>query len=117
MKMGTKMLLWTPRVLGIAVCAFLGIFALDAFSEGIPLPHVLGDFLIHLLPALVLLGTVAIAWHREWVGAVVFVAAAAWYSFIARRHLDWVLGVAGPLLVVGALFAWSWRHHDELHAR
>ncbi|MBI2616142.1 MAG: hypothetical protein HYW52_10825 [Gemmatimonadetes bacterium] len=33
-EMSRTLLLWSPRVLGILVSLFLGMFALDAFSEG-----------------------------------------------------------------------------------
>ena len=44
------LLTWTPRVLGVLVCAFLSLFALDAFSGGKSLVEALPDFLIHIAP-------------------------------------------------------------------
>jgi hypothetical protein len=81
---------------------FIGLFALDALGEGIV------PFLIHLIPTFVLLIVVALAWRWPWVGGVVFVALALLYGIEARRHLDWILIIGGPLLVVGVLFFASW---------
>ena len=29
-----RQLLWSPRILGVVVSLFIGLFALDAFSQG-----------------------------------------------------------------------------------
>lgn len=104
------LLLWTPRVLGVLVCLFLSLFALDAFEEGTPFMQALPGFLIHLVPTAVLLGVVALSWRREWIGGVVFVGLAGGYAYFARRHVAWILTISGPLLVVGTLFVYSWVH-------
>lgn len=96
-------LVWLPRLLGIAVAVFIGMFALDAFSGGKPLASALGDFAIHLLPAATILAVVAIAWRYPWVGAVVFVGLSVVYALSVRR-LDWIAVISTPLLVVGLLF-------------
>jgi len=106
-----KLLLWSPRILGILVALFLGVFALDAVGEGI------SAFLLHAAPALLLLLVVAVSWRWEWVGGAVFITLAVLYGVTTMRRMDWVLVISGPLLVVGALFLWSWRHHKELHAQ
>jgi hypothetical protein len=33
----TRLLCWTPRILGILLSLFLGLFALDAFESGTPI--------------------------------------------------------------------------------
>jgi len=111
-----RLLLWTPRILGILVSAFIGLFALDAFSDGRSFFEALPDFFIHLIPAFVLLALVGLSWRRQWIGGVAFMGLAALYALtMANGHLDWMLVISGPLLVVGALYLWSWRHHRELH--
>jgi hypothetical protein len=109
------LLLWSPRVLGIAVCLFLSLFALDAWSGGKSVAQAAVDFLVHLAPMVALLGVVALSWRREWVGGTVFTALALAYAYVARHHLSWIPVVSGPLLVVGILFLWSWSQHRRLH--
>ena len=106
-----QLAVWSPRVLGIAMAAFLGLFALDAFQEGQPLAAAAAAFALHLVPALVVLALVAVAWKREWIGAMGFVGLAVLYAASVGGRLDWVLAISGPLLIVGGLFLWSWRHH------
>ena len=60
----TQLLVWTPRLLGLAVCLFLGLFALDAFDERQNLARSLADFAIHLLPVLILVTIVLLSWRR-----------------------------------------------------
>jgi hypothetical protein len=116
-KQSGTLLLWSPRILGILVCFFLSLFALDAFGAGKPFGQALSDFGIHVAPMLVLLVIAAVSWRWEWVGAVVFTGLAVGYAYIARDHVSWIAVISGPLLVVGLLFLWSWRHHGELRTQ
>ena len=115
-KITRTLLLWSPRILGIAVALFLGMFALDAFSEGEAFLEALPHFFLHTIPALVVLAIVAVSWRWEWVGAAACVALAVLYAVSVQRW-DWIVTISGPLFVVGSLFLWSWRHHHELHLR
>ena len=109
-----SLLLWAPRVLGILVCLFLSLFALDAFGAGKTFMRALPDFLIHIAPMAVLLVVVALSWKWEWLGGVVFTALACGYAYLARHHAAWIPTIAGPLLVVGVLFLWSWVHRRRV---
>ena len=112
-----RLLLWSPRLLGILACLFIGMFALDAFSEGKPFLQALPDFLIHLMPAVVLFGFVVASFRRQWIGAVAFIGLAVAYALTAPKgRLDWMLTISGPLLMVGALFLWSWFQRGKLLA-
>ena len=108
-------LMWSSRILGIALSLFLGLFALDAFEPGKPLGRALADFAIHLVPAALVLTIVAASWRREWIGGVAFVLLAVAYAVAVRFRLEWTLAISGPLLTVGILSLWSWHHH-RLHA-
>lgn len=107
--------LWIPRIAGIMVSIFIGIFALDAFSAGRPFVRALPDFLIHLVPALVLLAIVGASFRWPSVGAITLIAIAFLYAVtMSRGRLDWIVAISGPLLVVGALFLWSWFRHSQV---
>ena len=111
-----SLLLWSPRVLGILVCLFLSMFALDAFEDGKTFLQGLGNFLIRVSPMLLLLGIVALSWRWKWIGGVVFTVlslAYAYYAGILRHHPDWILPIAGPLFLVGVLFLLSWMRRDK----
>lgn len=102
-------LVWAPRVLGILVALFIGVFALDAFDGGHGFWGSFGGFLLHLIPTYLLLATVALAWRRAWVGAVVFLGLAVSYAIVASGHPSWIAVIGGPLALVGALYMASWR--------
>jgi hypothetical protein len=111
-----RLLLWIPRVLGVLVSVFIGMFALDAFS-GRPFWRALPDFIIHLVPAFILLALVWASFRRPWIGAVAFTSLAILYALtMSRGRVDWMLTISGPLLLVGALFSWSWRQRGRMPA-
>ena len=101
--------LWTPRLAGIAMALFLSLFALDAF-DGRPFLTALPGFLIHLIPAGLVLAAVALAWRLPLAGAVAFTGLAVAYAITARWRLGWIAVIGGPLIVVAALFLVSWRY-------
>ena len=110
-------LLWTPRVLGVLVSVFIGMFALDAFSTGKPWLTALPDFFVHLIPALVMLAIVIASFRRQWIGAAAFIGLAIFYTVrMSKGRLDWILVISGPMVVVGALYLWSWLRRGRLQA-
>lgn len=112
MTISEKFLYWTPRVLSLAFVGFLSIFALDVFSEGVSLAA-LGGFVVHLLPSLVLLAAVLLAWKREWIGAVIFIGFGIFYIWSVgfSRPWSWYASIAGPSLLVGILYLVGWLKH------
>lgn len=99
-----QVLFWAPRLLGIAFTVFLALFALDAFEAGKPLWPAIRDFVLHLVPALVVLGVLVLAWRDERIGALAFLMLAAAYAVWVGFRADWVLTISGPLLLVAVLF-------------
>jgi hypothetical protein len=106
--MSKWLLVWAPRVLGIALTLFIAMFALDSFGEGKSIWRALGDFAIHLIPAFVMLAVVVASWRRPWIGGLVFIVLAVLYAMSVPSRPDWILVISGPLIVVGFLFLWSW---------
>jgi hypothetical protein len=111
-----RTILWAPRVLAVAVSLFLAVFSLDEITGTTNIFEALPYVMIHLLPSAIVLAVVALSWRREWIGAVLFVALAAAYAVAARAHLSWVAVISGPLIVAGALYAWSWMHRQAATA-
>lgn len=112
-----QLLVWAPRILGILVSLFIGMFALDAFSEGKPILQALPDFIIHLVPAFILLTLVIASFRHPWIGAVAFIGLAIVYALtMSKGRLDWMLAIAGPLGAVGVLFWVSWFRGGKVEA-
>jgi hypothetical protein len=107
------LLLWAPRIAGILVAAFLGLFALDAF-DGRSFVAALPEFALHLVPSLLVLAVVAAAWKFEWIGAVAFFGLAVLYAVMVRGRLDWIAVISGPLAIVAVLFLVSWSRRGDL---
>lgn len=111
-----RLVYWAPRVLAIAFAAFLGIFALDVFSSP-------GDFrqktlalFMHLIPTAIVLVILALAWRREWIGAILFPLLGVLYLTSAWGRFDWstYFVIGGPLIALGALFLINWRNRANL---
>ena len=102
------LVVWAPRVLGLAFAVFTTLFAFDGFQRGRPFGDALAEFAMQLMIPGVLLAIVVLSWRRAWLGGVAFVLLAALYAVSTWSRLDWVLVISGPLLAVGLLFLWSW---------
>lgn len=110
-----RLLYWSPRILAAAFAVFLSLFALDVFNEAHGFWHTALALSIHLIPAAIVLVILAIAWRWEWIGAALFVLAAAFYAwYVLPRHIGWVGAISGPLLVIAALFLADWMEREKL---
>lgn len=79
-----RLVVWGPRILGILVCLFLSLFALDALGNGKTLRDSIPDAALHLAPALLLVALLVASWRWAWVGGFGFIAAAGGYAYVAR---------------------------------
>ena len=113
-----RALLWTPRVLCILFAGFISLFALDVFNEGLPFWKTIVALMIHLLPTFVIVGILVVAWRREWLGGVLFIALAAAYVVrnFPRMHWPSLLIIGGSSFVLGVMFLLGWCYREELHA-
>ncbi len=104
---------WSPRVLLLAFAAFLVIFALDVFGEGLGFWRTLLALVMHLLPNFALVLLVALAWRRPWIGALGCLALAVLYASTIGRRFPWTVTamMSGPLVLTGALYVASWASH------
>src|ERR1043166_4947550 len=108
--LSTRLLYWAPRLLAIAFILFISLFSLDALQQG---PVAL---LIHLLPSVLMALVLVIAWRREWIGALFFALAGAYYVWsVAPRsslsilvRLNWIGVIAGPAFLIAILFWTNW---------
>lgn len=118
-----RVLVWTPRILSMAFVAFLSLFAMDVFEENVGFWPTLQALVIHLIPTLVLIVALILAWRREWIGVVVYAAVGVlylvWVTTLRRpvpaaTRLVWAMMIAGPAFLIATLFLANWRKHDEL---
>ena len=101
-----KILFWSPRVLGILIAVFVSLFALDVFGEGYTTVETIVALAMHLIPTLVILIVLGIAWRWEWIGGFLFVALGVLYItlFWEPSNLPAYLVISGPLFLTGILF-------------
>jgi hypothetical protein len=101
---GEKHLFWTPTVLGILFTVFVSIFALDVFGDGYGFWATILALLMHLVPAMIVLTALVIAWRWEAVGGILPIALGVCYLAATWGHFNWHLVLSGPLFLVGGLF-------------
>lgn len=103
---------WSPRILAILFAAFISIFALDVFQENRGFWLTVAALLIHLVPTVLVLLTLVVAWRWEWRGAVLFIGMGLFYLLWSWGRFGWpaYAMIAGPPLCIGLLFV-----ADELY--
>ncbi len=112
-------LYWAPRVTCLAFAAFLSLFALDVFGEGLGFWRTLLALFMHLIPVFAVLLILALAWRWEWVGTVFLTVLGCLQIWLMHsRHMPWESSafIAGPLFLLAALFLANWHKRKELHA-
>ena len=108
----------TPRICGILVAVFTGLFALDVFEMPGTIWEKLLAFVIHAAPAIFMIVLLVLAWRWEWVGALAFGAAALFmlrtviggWQFNFGNLLLFVL----PMALIASLFWLNWRWRQEI---
>ena len=97
---------WPARIAALLFSAFIALFAFEAGdTQQVAQPL---DCLMHLLPVGCVLLIIALAWKREWIGMLAFLALALIYAWWSWDHMQWVLVMGAPLLVIAALYAYAW---------
>jgi hypothetical protein len=110
-----KILYWLPRVIGILAILFISIFALDAFNPEKTFWNQIGDFIMHLIPSLILTLILIIAWRREFIGGILFTLLGIGFTPFIYNHnyamnqsvgmsLLIVLMITFPFILIGVLF-------------
>jgi hypothetical protein len=104
--MGKLILYWAPRVIGILAIGFVMMFSFDCFEGSYNLKEQLTCFLMHNIPALILIVILILAWKLELIGGIVFILAAIimsiyWDGFGKNTG---VLALTSPFMVIGILF-------------
>jgi hypothetical protein len=108
----SKIIHWAPRLASILIIFFISLFSLDVFDmEASPL-ELLGGFLIHNIPSIVLLVLLIFAWKRPALGFVAFLVAGALFAIFFVRGiyaLPNLLLFVFPILLVAGLFYVDWK--------
>jgi len=104
--MKEKMFYWSPRVLAILAILFLMLFSLDCFEAGQGLGRQLTCFLMHNIPAYIVIAVLVISWKWEFPGGLLFIAAAIGGSiFFHGFSGNWGVNIImAPFLITGILF-------------
>ena len=105
-----KILYWSPRLLMILFILFISLFALDSFDDGNSFLEKTGNFMIHLIPTVLLIIILILSWRREWIGGITFFLLGILYIVMAWGNfpLSTYFVISGPLFIVAVLFLINW---------
>jgi len=109
---------WIPRILCILAILFIGMFSLDVFDPRLTIWQQIAGFLMHNIPAFVMIVFLVVAWKYELLGGIIIAALGigfAPYLFRGNYHMNhsvWMsLGVVAminlPFIITGGLFILS----------
>ena len=100
--MKSKLLVWIPRVITLIFIIFISMFAFDE-------KFISFGFLMHMLPTLLLIGLLIIAWNWATLGGLILLVFGIISIFFFRTYEDPIvfLIVSFPIFVVGILFILS----------
>ncbi len=110
-----KILYWFPRILAILSILFMLMFSLDSFGGDSPLGKQVLGFLVHNIPAFVLIIALVFAWKNEVLGGVIFIllffALGIFFKSFTRNSGSLLIII--PFLLTGIMFIL----HEVLSAR
>ncbi len=99
-------LAWFTRILAMLAILFVLMFSLDSFGGERPAGKQILEFLIHSIPALILICALFVAWKYEITGGAIFIAVTIglgifWGSFTGNSD-SWM--ILAPFFLIGLLF-------------
>lgn len=103
---------WAPRMAAILIILFTGLFSLDVLGMSASPLEILGAFLMHSIPSIVMLVVLILAWKRPVVGFGAFLIVAIVFAALFVRDfyaLTNVLIFVLPLLLTAMLFYADWK--------
>ena len=101
-----KIIYWSPRVAAILIILFVGLFSLDVFEMDATPLELLGGFILHNIPSIIMLVVLIFAWKRPVVGFVAFLVVAVAFTIFFVRDiyaLNNLLLFVLPLLLIASL--------------
>ena len=110
-----KLILWTPRILSMALILLLFMFSFDVFESNDSWIRIALGFLIHNIPVFVLVIALTISWKRPLIGSIIYITSGIFYSsfMLIRFGFDMisaVLTLGLPAILIGFLF---WLTHKK----
>jgi hypothetical protein len=101
-----SLLCWFTRILAILAILFVLMFSMDSFGGDKPAGKQILEFLIHSIPALILICALVVSWKYEIIGGAIFIIIAIalgifWGSFTGNSGS---LIILVPFFLVGLLF-------------
>lgn len=98
--------IWFPRILSVLLIAFFSLFAFDVFDNNTSFSEKSIPFLIHLIPALVLIITLIFSWKLPAISGWIFIIIGIAFMFYFNTYKFFVsfLIISLSPIIIGLLF-------------
>jgi hypothetical protein len=106
-----RVLHWAPRIGAMVIIFFTALFSLDVFEmSGSPL-ELLGAFVIHSTPSILMIAILVLAWRRAVIGFLGFFLAGLGFIWLVFPEINMgtLFLFCAPLWMVSGLFFADWR--------
>ena len=111
--------IWIPRVLTIIYIIFISMFSLDVFQSGKSIWIILGGFVVHNFPSIILLLIFILTWNRPLIIGIFYTVISIIFTFFFKTyHEIYVfLFISLPPFAAGAsyliIFFTAWKASKE----
>jgi hypothetical protein len=114
----TGIVLWVARLLTIAFAIFISVFAMDVFNEGYGFWKTMLGLFMHLLPTLIILIVLLVAWRNAIIGGLIYILLGITYIVFTWGKSDWTAYalIPAPMILIGVLFFIGWYQKKHRHA-
>ncbi len=108
-----KIIRWAPRVASIMIIFFLTLFSLDVFDGSASWLEMLGGFIMHNIPSIILIVILLFAWKRPLVGFWAFLIFGVGFSLFFVHDIQDAANLLSlfvlPFLLISGLFYIDWK--------
>ena len=104
---------WLPRIFGILLTLFLGVFSFDIFGKGLGPWESGWLFVAHNIPTIIVAVILILSWKRSWLGGISFTLFGIVLFFLHQDKSNSLFTVI-TILGIGILFFLNWLLRDQL---
>ena len=101
-------------MLGILFAIFISLFAFDVFGQGTGFFKTLLAFLIHMIPAFLIIAILVLSWKWPLTGGIGFTLLGFAYIYWASRNNEVYALIYIPIILTGVLFLVSWLLRERI---
>lgn len=115
MKTKNNFIFWLPRIILILLILFISIFSFDVFEGNNTIIEKLIDLFMHLIPTLILIILLVIAWKKPFIGFILLIITGTFsiFFFNINKNPYVILILILPQYIIGLLFLLDYKYNSK----